>query len=193
MGFTRDELEACRGLTVPDLVGDVVRLVLVGINPSLTTAATGTHFAHPSNRFYPALHRAGITPSPLPRGVTHDDEQRARLTDHGIAITNLVARATARADELTAAELRAGGRDLEERLEDWSPRVVAFVGLGAYRAAFRHGRVAPGRQRESLAGAQVWAVPNPSGLNAHESVDSLARWYGAVADAAGVRRVDVRP
>lgn len=189
---SRRELSSFHGATVEDLVGDRPPvLVLVGINPSLMTAATGTHFVHPSNRFYPAMHRAGLIPEPLPRGVAHSEEQRARLTDRGIAITNLVARATARADELSTAELRAGARNLENRLQRWSPRVVAFVGLGAYRAAFGRGRVAAGPQRTSLAGARVWAVPNPSGLNAHETVDSLARWYGDVLDAAGVPRMTV--
>jgi double-stranded uracil-DNA glycosylase len=187
---SRTELSSFHGTTVEDLVGDRPPvLVLVGINPSLMTAATGTHFAHPSNRFYPALHRAGLTSEPLPRGVAHSDEQKACLTGRGVAITNLVDRATARADELSTAELRAGVRTLEARVAGWSPRVVAFVGLGAYRVAFGRSRVAAGPQQGSFAGARVWAVPNPSGLNAHETVDSLARWYSQVFDAAGISSV----
>jgi double-stranded uracil-DNA glycosylase len=186
--FTREELARFVGATVPDLVGEAPpRLVLVGINPGLWTAATGTHFAHPTNRFYPALHRAGITDRELDRvgGLTHAD--RAGLTDRGIAITNLVARATARASELSTAELRAGAEALVTRLADWRPRVVAIAGVTAYRTAFRRPRAQLGLQEERLAGAVLWLVPNPSGLNAHETTASLAARYREVAVAAGVR------
>jgi double-stranded uracil-DNA glycosylase len=186
MGFTREVLEAHRDTEVPDLRGRRVRLAFVGINPSLTTAATGTHFAHPGNRFYPALHRAGITTRPLPRGVTHDAADRAQLTERGIAITNVAARATARADELSREELRDGAVRLVERLRAWSPRVVAFAGVSAYRLAFDRPHALIGPQVEGLAGATLWVVPNPSGLNAHETVDSLAERYRRVAAAAGV-------
>lgn len=183
--FTRAELEAFAGATVPDLVGEHPRLVFVGINPGLWTAATQTHFAHPSNRFYPALRRAGVITRDIPP-TGMDDRDRAHLTDRGIAITNLVARATARAAELTTAELRDGAAALVARLEDWQPRVVAVAGVTAYRTAFGRPRAALGEQDEDLAGAALWAVPNPSGLNAHETVDSLAEWYRRVAEAAGL-------
>lgn len=189
MARTRRELAAFHGATVPDLVGGrPPTLVFVGINPSLMTAATGTHFAHPSNRWYPALHRAGLTTSELPRGVAHTPQQRAELTDRGIAITNVVARATARAAELTEDELVDGARVLTERIAAWRPRVVAMAGVTAYRTAFGRRRAVAGRQEHGLAGAQLWVVPNPSGLNQHERIDTLAAWYGRVADAAGVRR-----
>jgi double-stranded uracil-DNA glycosylase len=187
VGFTRAELEAFRGATVPDLVGDEPpRLVFVGINPGLWTAATGTHFAHPSNRFYPALHRAGITRRELDRsaGLTEDD--RAHLLERGVAITNLVPRATARAAELSAEELRDGASSLVDRLRVWAPRVVAIAGVTAYRTAFGLPRAQLGRQPAGLAGAQLWLVPNPSGLNAHETTESLAAAYARVAVAAGV-------
>ena len=187
MRFTRAELETFRGATVPDLVGTTPpRLVFVGINPGLWTAATGTHFAHPSNRFYPALHRAGITERELDRvaGLTADD--RAHLLARGVAITNLVPRATARASELTAAELRSGAAVLVERLRAWRPGVVAVAGVTAYRTAFGLPRAQLGRQPTRLAGAELWLVPNPSGLNAHETTDSLAAAYAEVAVAAGV-------
>lgn len=183
--FTREELLRHVGATVPDLVGDDVRLVVVGINPGLWTAATETHFAHPSNRFYPALRAAGIVTRDIPP-TGMDDDDRRHLTDRGIAITNVVARATARASELTTAELREGGAALVERLARWSPRVVAVAGVTAYRAAFRRPKAVLGRQDEDMAGAELWVVPNPSGLNAHETVDSLAEWYRQVAEAAGV-------
>lgn len=185
--FTRAELDAFVGAEVPDLVGDDVRLVFVGINPGLWTAATATHFAHPSNRFYPALRRAGIVVRDIP-ATGMDDDDRAHLVDRGIAITNIVPRATARASDLSVAELRAGARDLEPRVRSWRPAVVAVAGVTAYRTAFRRPRAATGPQPDPLGGAQLWVVPNPSGLNAHETVDSLATWYRRVADAAGVTR-----
>jgi double-stranded uracil-DNA glycosylase len=187
VGFSREELESFRDAEVPDLVGDgTPRLVFVGINPGLWTAATGTHFAHPSNRFYLALHRAGITDRELDRvhGITDDD--RRHLLERGVAITNLVRRATARASELSTAELRAGAVELAARLERWRPAVVAIAGIGAYRTAFGRPRAAAGRQPERLGGAELWLVPNPSGLNAHETTDSLAVSYREVAEAAGI-------
>jgi double-stranded uracil-DNA glycosylase len=187
LGFTRDELASFRDATVPDLVGDrPPRLVFVGINPGLWTAATGTHFAHPGNRFYPALHRAGVTAHELDRVAGLSDADRDHLLSRGVAITNLAPRATAKASELSAGELREGGRVLVERLTRWAPRVVAVAGITAYRTAFGRPRAAVGRQEEDLAGAQLWVVPNPSGLNAHETIDSLAARYREVAHAAGI-------
>lgn len=183
--FTREQLESWRDAEVDDLVGEHPRLVIVGINPGLMTAATNTHFAHPSNRFYPALYLAGITDRELPRdGI--DDAARRHLVDRGIAITNVVRRATARASELSTDEYRAGAAELAQRLADWQPRVVAIAGLTAYRAAFRKPGAVAGEQEEALAGARLWVVPNPSGLNAHETVESLALAYRAPAEAAGV-------
>ena len=187
MGFSRQELDAYRGALVPDLVGTrPPRLVFVGINPGLWTAATQTHFAHPSNRFYPALHRAGVTSRELDRVAGLGDADRRELTDRGIAITNVVARATARASELSAAELRAGAAELTDRLGSWQPTVVAIAGVTTYRTAFRRPKASLGRQAEPLAGAALWVVPNPSGLNAHETIESLAAWYRQVAEAAGL-------
>lgn len=188
MGFTREELETQRDRTVPDLVGDAPRLVFVGINPGLWTAATQTHFAHPGNRFYPALHLAGITPVEVDRSAGFTTADRERLTGRGVAITNVVARATARADELTAEEYRDGADELVARLERWRPAVVAFVGITAYRTAFGRRSARKGRQpaAHAIAGAEVFALGNPSGLNAHETVGSLARDYREAAEAAGI-------
>lgn len=185
--FTRGELLAFAGAHVPDLVGEDPRLVVVGINPGLWTAATQTHFAHPSNRFYPALRRAGIVTRDIPP-TGMDDDDRRHLTDRGVAITNIVPRATVRASELTTAELREGAVALVERLRAWRPRVVAVAGVTAYRSAFRRPKATLGRQDDDLAGAELWVVPNPSGLNAHETADSLAVWYARAADAAGIDR-----
>ena len=185
--FTAEELASYRDATVPDLIGGAPpELVFVGINPGLWTAATRTHFAHPSNRFYPALHRAGITDRELDRVRGLSDVDRDHLLARGVAITNVVARATARASELTTAELREGAVALEERIAAWAPRVVAVAGVTAYRTAFRRPKAALGEQPERLGGARCWVVPNPSGLNAHETTDSLAAWYRRVADAAGI-------
>lgn len=187
MGFTRDELEAHRGETVPDLIGDAApRLVFVGINPGLWTAATQTHFAYPGNRFYPALHLAGITARELEFVDGMPAADRQHLLDRGIAMTNVCARATAKASELSTTELREGGAALEQRLRDWEPDVVAIAGITAYRTAFRDRGAEAGRQDRELGGAPLWVVPNPSGLNAHETVESLARWYRQPAEEAGL-------
>ncbi|MBW3662339.1 MAG: mismatch-specific DNA-glycosylase [Actinobacteria bacterium] len=188
MGFTRAELESFQGATVPDLVGDDVRLVFVGINPGLWTAATATHFAHPGNRFYPALFEAGITDRLIDASDGWSDEDRRHLLDRGIAITNLCRRATARADELSPSELRDGALEVESKIEALSPRAVAVVGLTAYRTAFGRPRAPAGRQDEYLGGAPLWVLPNPSGLNAHETVASLARAYREPAEHAGLLR-----
>jgi double-stranded uracil-DNA glycosylase len=186
--FTRAELETYRDAVVPDLLpaeGEL-RLLFVGINPGLWTAATQTHFAHPGNRFYPALLAAGIIDRPIDAGAGMTDEDRAYLTGRGIGNSNLVHRATARADELTAEEQRAGGEQLVALVERTRPRVVAMAGITAYRVAFGRRGAKLGRQPEPLGGAELWVVPNPSGLNAHETVDSLAQAYAAAARAAGV-------
>ncbi|MDX1660983.1 MAG: mismatch-specific DNA-glycosylase [Gemmatimonadota bacterium] len=187
MGFSREELEAARDESVPDLVGDEVRLAFVGINPGLWTAASQAHFAHPGNRFYKALHRAGITTRVLDVSEGFDEASERALTERGIAITNVVNRATARADEVDDEEFVEGGRTLAGKITDWEPRVVAFVGLGAYRTAYDRRGAGVGRQPDhQLGGAEVWALPNPSGLNAHYQLDDLARLYRAAAEAAGI-------
>ncbi|MGB0101331.1 MAG: mismatch-specific DNA-glycosylase [Nocardioides sp.] len=184
--FTRAELESFRDAEVPDLLGPGLRLLFVGINPGLWTAATRTHFAHPGNRFYPALLLAGIITEPISPSDGMTDADRERLRARGIGITNLVRRATARASELSADELRAGGADLVATVRRTRPRVVAVAGITAYRTAFGQRTAVAGRQPEPLAGAELWVVPNPSGLNAHETVPTLAAAYGEVARAAGL-------
>jgi len=184
--FTRDELERFRDATVPDLVGPGLRLLFVGINPGLWTAATGTHFAHPGNRFYPALLRAGVIRRAIDPAAGMDDDERAHLIELGIGITNIAARATARASELSRDELRAGAGDLVRRIGTWQPVVVAIAGITAYRVGFDRPRAQNGRQAERLGGAELWIVPNPSGLNAHETVTTLAAAYRRVARAAGL-------
>jgi double-stranded uracil-DNA glycosylase len=184
--FTQVELQSFRNTSLPDLVGTGLKLLFVGINPGLWTAATQTHFAHPGNRFYPALRLAGIVDRDLDRGEPMSDQDRAYLIERGIGITNLVNRATARADELSPTELRTGRRRLEDFVALHNPAVIAVAGVTAYRTAFADPKAKLGEQTDRLAGAQVWVVPNPSGLNAHETITSLAQAYAEPARIAGV-------
>lgn len=186
MGFTRAELESFRDVTVPDLIGSGLRLLFVGINPGLWTAATQTHFNHPGNRFYPALYAAGLIDIVVDRGRGMGDAERQHLVDRGIGITNLVHRATARAAELDGDELQAGATALERFVAEHRPRVVAVAGVTAYRQASGRRRAAEGRQPETIAGVELWVVPNPSGLNAHATTASLADSYREVGIAAGI-------
>jgi double-stranded uracil-DNA glycosylase len=185
-GFTRAALESFRGATVPDLVGPGLRLLFVGINPGLWTAATQTHFNHPGNRFYPALHAAGLIDIVVDRGRAMSDAERRHLVERGIGITNLVDRATVRAAELSRAELRAGALRLSTFVATHRPRVVAVAGITAYRAAFERPAAVEGRQPQTIDGVELWVVANPSGLNAHATVGTLAAAYRAAGEAAGV-------
>src|SRR5690554_1117765 len=184
--FTRAELESYRDAEIPDLVAPGIRLLFVGINPGLWTAATMTPFAHPGNRFYPALAAAGIIPAVPGFAEGLSDAEKKKLTDAGLGISNLVNRATVRADELSTADLRAGATRLEQKVAGWKPLVVAIVGITAYRAGFARPKARAGRQEERMSGAELWVVPNPSGLNAHETVATLAAAYAEPARAAGV-------
>jgi TDG/mug DNA glycosylase family protein len=189
MGFTRAELESFRDVEVPDLLPAAdrpLRLLFVGINPGLWTAATQSHFARPGNRFYPALLRAGILTSPIDPAAGMTDGDRDVLRRQGIGITNVAPRATARADELTAAELREGGERLRALVAERRPAVVAVAGITAYRTAFGEPRARVGEQPARWGASRVFVVPNPSGLNAHETVATLARAYADAARAAGV-------
>ncbi len=178
--WSRAELESFAGRTIEDLLPDPLRLLFVGINPGLVSAATGLHFARAGNRFYPALRAAGIIDS------LTADEARSELEAAGVGITNLVPRASARADELDDEELRAGRERLEQLVAERRPAVVAVAGITSYRTAFGERRATPGRQPHDLAGAALWVVPNPSGLNAHETVASLAEAYAEPARVAGL-------
>jgi TDG/mug DNA glycosylase family protein len=166
-----EDLAAARNRTIPDLLpppGAPLRVLFCGINPSLYSAATGWHFARPGNRFWPALHLSGFTPRRL------DPAEQDLLAGYGLGITNLVARATAQASELGPAELRAGGERLTALIAGRRPRVLAIVGVTAYRTAFARPRATVGPQAGTLAGARLWVLPNPSGLNAHTTAPKLA-------------------
>ena len=186
MPFTRAQLESFRDAAIPDLVGPGIRLLLCGINPGLWAAATATHFAHPGNRFYPALAAAGILPAFPNIGDGMTDADRAAVVARGVGITSLVHRATARADELATHELREGAKVLAGSVARWQPKVVAIFGITTFRVAFERPKAVTGRQPETLVGAELWVVPNPSGLNAHDTVASLAAAYAQPARASGV-------
>lgn len=173
------DLEAARDRALPDLVGPDLAVLFCGINPSLWSGATGHHFARPGNRFWPALHAAGFTPRLL-----HPAEQH-QLPSYQIGITNLVNRATARADELSRAELRAGGQRLASLVDRIRPGLVAVVGVTAYRAAFDRPHATIGAQPESLAGRPLWVLPNPSGLNAHYTLARLTAEFARLHPALG--------
>jgi TDG/mug DNA glycosylase family protein len=148
-----------------------LRVLFVGVNPSLRSAEAGHHFARPGNRFWPTLHAAGFTPRRLA------PEEDGLLPAFGIGVTNFVARPSRAAAELTAAELRAGAGELEETVRAWAPRLVAVVGVVAYRSAFRRPHAAVGLQAEPVGGRPAWVLPNPSGLNAHYKPADFARLY----------------
>lgn len=165
---TPEQIQAAWGKTVPDVIAPDLKILFCGINPSLYTGAVGHHFARPGNRFWPSLHKAGITP----RLFSPFEEEE--LLPLGLGITNLVARATAAASDLKRAEFQAGAVDLEKKSARFRPSVVAFMGVEAYRLAFCRPKAKIGIQKEILANSTIWVLPNPSGLNAHYQVDDIA-------------------
>ncbi len=166
---TRTEIQAAAGKTLPDVLAPDLKLWFVGINPGLYTAAVGHHFARPGNRFWPALAKAGFTPRQL------DPWEERQLLDYGYGITNMFSQATATAGELSRAELIAGGQQLAEKVQRLRPKMLVFLGIGAYRQAFGRPKAVIGPQEETVGGAPVWVLPNPSGLNANYSLEDLAR------------------
>jgi len=184
--MTRAQLESFIGASIPDLLGPGLKLLLVGINPGLHSAAVQAHFGRAGNRFYPALFQAGITDHLIDASAGFKPGDREHLIERGIGISGLVHYATARADELSNDQLREGVAPLTALVEELHPRVVAMLGITTYRIAFERPLAKVGRQPEDLAGAQLWVVPNPSGLNAHETIGSLAAAYREAAVAAGI-------
>ena len=174
------DLQAARDRTIPDVLpepGADFRVLFSGINPGLYSAATGWHFARPGNRFWPALHLSGFTPRQL-----HPSEQDL-LPGFGLGITNLVARPTAQAAELSAAELKAGREHLAALAASHRPRILAIAGITAYRTAFARPDAVTGPQPESLGATRIWVVPNPSGLNAHWTLPRLAEAFRELREA----------
>jgi TDG/mug DNA glycosylase family protein len=157
-------------------------VLFCGINPGLWSAATGHHFARPGNRFWPALHRSGFTP----RRFAPDEQDD--LLAYKLGITNVVGRGTARADELSRDELVAGGVILRAKVRRLAPRWLAVLGVMAYRSAFATPKAAVGRQPGTIGATSVWVLPNPSGLNAHYTLDGLAQEFAALREAASTGR-----
>jgi double-stranded uracil-DNA glycosylase len=177
-GPTRSELLADEGRTLPDVIAPGLRVLFCGINPGLYTAWAGHHFARPGNRFWPTLHRSGFTPR------LFEPREQDELLTLGLGITNVVARASATAAELSAAELRAGGELLRGTVEQQAPSYLAVLGVTAYRSAFGERRATLGEQPHQIAATTVWVLPNPSGLNAHYQLDALAELFAELRVAA---------
>jgi double-stranded uracil-DNA glycosylase len=168
---TKAEIQAATNKLVPDIIAPNLKVLFCGINPSLYSAAVQHHFARPGNRFWKTLHAAGFTD----RLLSPFEDQA--LLEFGYGVTNLVERATARADELTAAELMAGYEALIAKVQHYRPQCLAILGVSAYRTAFQQPKATIGRQAESFQGALLWILPNPSGLNAHYQLADLQRVY----------------
>jgi TDG/mug DNA glycosylase family protein len=174
---TKEQLLAAREKTVPDVIAPNLQILFCGINPGLYTAAVGHHFARPGNRFWPALHAAGFTDRLL------SPFSECELLKSGYGITNVVPRTTASADELTREEIIAGGELLKAKVLLYQPRVLAVLGVGAYRTAFSKPKATVGRQQEKLGNTVLWVLPNPSGLNANYQAPELARLFRELKDA----------
>jgi TDG/mug DNA glycosylase family protein len=174
---TRTDLLAAQDKTIRDLIAPDLRVLFCGINPGLYSGATGHHFARPGNRFWPTIHQAGFTPRLL-----HPSEQQ-ELLNWGYGITNLVPRTTATADELSAEELLSGRKRLAGKVKRYRPRVLAVLGIGAYRTAFQRPKATVGLQTERIENTILWVLPNPSGLNAHYQLSSLVEQFRALREA----------
>ena len=168
---TKADLAAARNKTLPDVIASDLDVLFCGINPGLYTAAVGHHFGRPGNRFWPVLYRSGFTPR-----LFHPSEQR-ELLKLGVGITNVVARATATADELSREELIEGAAILTRKVKKNTPRYLAIVGVGAYRTAFARPKASLGLQNETIGATKIWVLPNPSGLNANYQADALVKLF----------------
>lgn len=169
---TKAEIQAAYNREVPDIIAPDLHILFCGINASLYSAAVGHHFARPGNRFWKVLHQAGFTERLLSPA---EDET---LLERGYGMTNIVARATARADELDRTELRSGQATLSGKIACFRPKYLAILGITAYRAAFQEPKAKIGPQSNRLHHSKIWVLPNPSGLNAHYQIDDLAQVYG---------------
>jgi TDG/mug DNA glycosylase family protein len=176
---TPQQIRDAYGKGIGDVIAPGLKVLFVGINPGLYTAAIGHHFGRPGNRFWPALHAGGFTPRLYSPFESRD------LLKLGYGITNLVNRATARADELSNDELHAGAKTMARKVKKYKPKFVAIVGIGSYRIAFERPGATLGRQPELIENATLWVLPNPSGLNAHYQPGRLKELFGALRDASG--------
>lgn len=174
---TRAELLAAANRKVPDVIAPDLTILFSGINPGLYTAWAGYHFARPGNRFWPALHAGGLTPRQF------DPSENEQLLELGYGLTNMVRRATVRADELTKEELQRGGRTLRRKVSRYKPKMLAVLGVMSYRIAFNKRQANVGPQEETFGNTRIWVLPNPSGLNAHFTPDRLAVVFGELREA----------
>jgi double-stranded uracil-DNA glycosylase len=185
---TPADLASAGDLTIPDILRPGLAVVFCGINPGLWSAATGRHFGRPGNRFWPAVHRGGFTPRQL------DPREQHEMPGYGLGITNIVERASARADELGRDELLAGGIALTAKIQRYEPTWLAVLGVTAYRAAFGERRAVVGRQERTIGRTRVWILPNPSGLNAHWNLrqlgDEFARLRATITDLSSYTGTD---
>src|SRR3989442_3841107 len=175
---TRQQLIAAAGKTLPDVIAPNLRVLFCGINPGLYTAAVGHHFARLGNRFWPALYKSGLTD----RLVSRFEERE--LLKSGIGISNVVPHATASAAELTRDDFIKGGRMLAAKVRRYKPRIVAILGVGAYRQAFTKPKAVIGEQDDHIHTARVWVLPNPSGLNANYQLPELVRLFRKLPTAS---------
>ena len=171
---TPEQLAAAVARRLPDVIAPRLDVLFCGINPGVYSAAIGHHFGRPGNRFWLALHAGGFTARVLAPSEDHT------LPRFGLGLTNLCPRTTARAEELTSQELRHGARRLARKVRRLAPRVVAFLGLSAYRTAFERPQAEKGLQTEVLGSARLYVLPNPSGLNAHYQLADLGRLFAAL-------------
>jgi TDG/mug DNA glycosylase family protein len=176
---SKAQLAAAQDTTLPDVIEPELRVLFCGINPGLYTAAVQQHFGRPGNRFWPTLYRAGFTPR------LFSPAEQYELLPLGIGITNVVARATAAADELTREELIEGGKILARKVKKFAPRYLAIVGIGAYRTAFDRPKAKMGLQEETLGATKIWVLPNPSGLNANYQPAQLVALFAELRAVAG--------
>lgn len=175
---SKAEITAAAGRTVPDVIAPQLHVLFCGINPGLYSAAVGHHFARPGNRFWKALHRGGFTHRVL------EPVEEALLPSCGLGITNLVERATARADSLSQEELRAGAEAVRGKAHAYKPHVIAFLGVSAYRIAFESASAQLGLQQSAIGTTRLWVLPNPSGLNAHYQLDRLGAMFEDLRQSA---------
>ena len=174
---TKEQLLAATEKTVRDVIAPDLRVLFCGINPGLYTAAVGHHFARPGNRFWPALWASGFT-----ERLLSPFEER-ELLKNGYGITNVVQRTTATADMLTKEEIVAGGEKLRAKVIRYRPRILAILGVGAYRTAFNQPKAVVGRQQDQISDTILWVLPNPSGLNANYQAADLARLFRELRDS----------
>lgn len=181
---TKQQLMEAWGKSVPDVIAPNLRVLFCGINPGLYTAAVGHHFARPGNRFWPALHQSGFTSTQM---SPFDEPQLMQI---GVGVTNVVPHATASETELTRDDFIKGGKKLRAKIRRYRPRIVAVLGLGAYRRAFDNPKAVVGKQAEKICDSEVWVLPNPSGLNANYQLPKIVKLFAQLREAAGIPFAD---